>query len=162
MRRLILVPLAVVVLATGCSTFDSDVVARVDDAELTRDQLDELIQVLRPGTDGDADTAREMINLWIAAEALESALEVDGLEIDNASVETATQALEGSGLLANLSDDLTDQFIGWQAAFEVGFAQSETYGNDAVNRAETWIKPRFGQIGDGTVLPLALDTAPVL
>ena len=61
-----LLALAAATVASGCTTFsDNDAIARVDDAELSPDQLIELIGAVDPETATDANVAREAIGIWI-------------------------------------------------------------------------------------------------
>lgn len=121
----LLAALAGLGLASGCSTFtDSDVVARVGDAELTRDDLDDLVgdtapeleTILgtggTPGGEGDSEgdddddddddgtipgaLAGRIVNFWIQSHTMERAIDEAGAEVTDADRQQRRQALEGN------------------------------------------------------------------
>lgn len=87
-RRLpsLLLAAGALVLA-GCSTFsDTNAVARVNDAELSADLLDDLMVSLASPQTGpadlmNADEARRAITIWVSAEVQAQELEARGAEI---------------------------------------------------------------------------------
>lgn len=67
-RRLVTVLVPLVVLATGCSTFsDNDAVARVNDDELSAEELRDLVTGVG-AADTDAAAARDQIGGWVRDE----------------------------------------------------------------------------------------------
>ena len=87
-RRLltILLPLAAGTLAASCSTItDNDVVARVDDAELSVDDLGELAAAQGIAADEtlDAEVARQLVTEWIRAESVsdDNIAEISGIDV---------------------------------------------------------------------------------
>jgi hypothetical protein len=168
-RRLltILLPLAATVgLATataGCSTFsDSDAAARVDDSELSPDELSALVDVLASETATSGDTVRQAIGLWIQIEAANGQLVADGNEpsaadLDTASTELSTQLAD----FDTLADDTRAVLVGLQATSNAINAQLDPQGfvTGAVERADVYVNPRFGTF-DPTLGVVALGLAP--
>ena len=162
MRRLLLAPLAVAALATGCSTFDSNVVARVDDAELTNDELGDLISALpTDAPEGSAELAREIIALWTRVEAVKSAYERDDIEVTDEVRTAAAERILDPAIFPGLEEmgtEVQDELVDWEATF-VTLGDDVAYLERALADADVWVKPRYGQhIEDGRVLPLALPT----
>lgn len=101
-RRLIVVPILLLAgAATGCSTFsDNDAAARVDEFELTQDQLGELMIAATPGAEPDdelelaGDTARSVLNTWILTKVLEVDLAAQGANVSDDAVAEAAAAFE--------------------------------------------------------------------
>ncbi len=99
-RRLltILLPLvAVTGLASsvaGCSTFtDSNAAARVDDTELSADQLADLVSVLGADDPTNGDVVRNAIQLWVLVEVARAQLEADGTPVTSEELTAADTQL---------------------------------------------------------------------
>jgi parvulin-like peptidyl-prolyl cis-trans isomerase-like protein len=103
-RRLIVVPILLLAgAATGCSTFsDNDAAARVGDFEISQDQLGDLLVGATPTTlpgSGSADdpgpsaeTARNLLNIWILTRILEIDLAAQGQTVTPEAIADATGA----------------------------------------------------------------------
>lgn len=99
-RRAVVVPILVLAgAASGCSTFsDNDAAARVDEFELSQDQLGELMIAATPGAQPDeqlelsADTARSLLNTWILTKILEVDLAAQGQSVSAEAIADATGA----------------------------------------------------------------------
>jgi hypothetical protein len=165
MRRLLLAPLAVAALATGCSTFDTDVVARVADSELTSDGLDDLTGALATDSpEGDAGVARQVIGFWARIEAVKWAFERDGIEVTDDDRAAAAESLSDPAAFPDfdvLGADVQAELADWQATLDV-LGDDLEYGQQAVAEADTWVSGRYGQVspdGSGEIVALALPTA---
>lgn len=108
-RRLltILTAAATVSLTAGCSTFDTDAVASVDDATLSETELDEFIPLVGGGDDtlpaaDQAEAARAAISVWIEAQVFTQAFEKSGAELDPAAIDQSVE-----GLTAQLGERFT-------------------------------------------------------
>jgi parvulin-like peptidyl-prolyl isomerase len=125
-RRLLalLVPLAVVPLA-GCTTFsDNDAAARVDDAELTEEMLEELVPLI--GSSQGADTAdqpaagdsvRNALTFWIRTQLVDQLVGSEDIEITDAQRDDATQQATGAVPgFAELSSGSQELVVGYLAA----------------------------------------------
>ncbi|MEP6297029.1 MAG: hypothetical protein ABJ382_06860 [Ilumatobacter sp.] len=73
----ILTVVALASVAAGCSSLDTDTVARVDGTEFTQDELDELLDAQQAG--GNADAARAEISNWIFETTVEKGLVTEEL-----------------------------------------------------------------------------------
>jgi hypothetical protein len=98
---------AVILLAavglSSCATFtEANVVARVGDATLEREQLDELILSATPGAEPDdrirvpMSTAHNLLNTWILTEVLRSDLERADGAVTEEQRQQATAQLEAN------------------------------------------------------------------
>lgn len=136
-RRLltILMPLAATTLAAGCTTFETDAVARVGDEALSVDELDELLLGIG-ATPDDLDeplplvAVRDAITAWILERAGEA---VDAGDVDaTVSPELATRlydtGIEASGIACpslmltatpDLADEAADRLNGGEAFADV-------------------------------------------
>jgi hypothetical protein len=106
-RRLI--PLAVAVASLGslsaCTTFsDDNVVARVDDAELTNDDFAEIVRSVEGeeatfapiNDDTRNDDATDIIRNWIVDQIVRDDLEANGIEVPEPSTELTSAAIEAN------------------------------------------------------------------
>lgn len=127
-RRLltILTATAVATLTAGCSTLDTDTVARVGDAELGQAQLDDLISVVPnatqtgPSDPDNVEDVRQTINIWlrgkVTAEALDDAdVELDPLVVDQVTSEFS-ETLPGFTELSDVNKDLIITLVAGQQA----------------------------------------------
>lgn len=73
----ILTAVAVASIAAGCSSLDTDTVARVGDTEFTQDELDELLSAQQ--ANGNVDAARGAISNWIFETTVEKGLVTEEL-----------------------------------------------------------------------------------
>jgi len=165
MRRLLLAPMAVAALATGCSTFDTDVVARVADAELTSTRLDDLTGALATDApEGDAGVARQVIGFWARIEAVKWAFERDGIDVTDDDRDAAADSLNDPAAFPDfesLDDDVQAELAEWQATLDV-LGDDLEYGQRAIAETDVWVSGRYGQFspdGSGEILALALPTA---
>lgn len=130
-RRLLalLVPLVALPLA-GCTTFsDNDAAARVDDAELTDETLEELVPLIgdpqggsQVGQTASGDAVRNTLSFWIRAQIIEQVLGEEGIEPTDEQLDEATQQAAGSVAgfteLSAGSQDLIVGFLASSAALE--------------------------------------------
>jgi hypothetical protein len=106
-RRAIAIPVLLLAgAATGCSTAsDNDSAARVDEFELSQDELDDLLVSATPTTttlpgtkpvdesDASAQTARELLTVWIVTRILEADLADQGETVSPQAIADVTGAL---------------------------------------------------------------------
>jgi parvulin-like peptidyl-prolyl isomerase len=95
----ILLPLAAAsLLAAGCTTFtDDNVIARVDDAELRQEQIDELLPLVSPDVSSEAQAGaiRTAISVWIEAQVFSQAVSDAGIELDDTAIDDTNTRLSG-------------------------------------------------------------------
>lgn len=111
-RSLTLLVLAAGLAASGCTTFTDDAVARVDDAELSDEQLDDIARAIRPepapqdGDDPDLTIAevRQATGLWVQARLQDDFLDSEEIVIDDASRDEALTLLATSPQLPRFGD----------------------------------------------------------
>lgn len=130
-RRLqtILLAAAVATAAAGCATFDTETLARVGDAELSQDQLDELVELLPaaatpqgaeplPGDVNDVDDVRQSMRIWIQTQVQADQIEERGLTISADAIDENTALLSGAGGLPGFteaSDQTRDLLVSFLA-----------------------------------------------
>jgi hypothetical protein len=171
-RRLtILLPtvaiLAAASLGAGCSTVDSvdsDASARVNDAELSPEDLTELVDVLSDGQVTNGDAIRSTLSTWVLVEVAGAQFESDGTELTDdefAAAETTLSA--GLPAFADLTESTRDTLVRAQATLEAinGLSDGAAFVELATTNADIFIDPRFGQFDPQFgVLPLAVTPAP--
>jgi hypothetical protein len=119
-------------LVTGCSTFsDNDAAARVDDQELTHDELADLVEGL--DTSISAEGAREQVQNWVVARTLEAEVRANGGEITDADLQAAREQLEPS--FTDENDAQRELLTEFQAAYAV-FSQQAPEVDPEQARAE--------------------------
>jgi hypothetical protein len=165
-RRLstILIPAAAVLAASslgaGCSTVENDAAARVNDTELTPDDLSDLVAVLAAGEETNADAIRSTIQTWVLVEVAGAQLEADGTDLTDDELAAATTVLtDGLPGFADLSDATRDTLVNAQATLEVinGLTDGPAFIGLATANADIYVAPRFGQFDpESGVLPLAV------
>ncbi|MFT4658456.1 MAG: hypothetical protein ACJAXA_002952 [Candidatus Aldehydirespiratoraceae bacterium] len=125
----ILASVAATGLLAGCSTFDTDTVARVDGTELNQVQLDELVTILPssdqaqpPGTTGSLENPndiRQAISVWIQATVQQDVLDERAIVISDLALDDVTANLSAQlPGFSGLSDDSRDLLIGYLAGGE--------------------------------------------
>jgi hypothetical protein len=106
-RRAILIPVLLIAgVATGCSSVsDNDAAARVDEFELSQDALGGLLVGATPTTttqpgaepvdesDASAQTARDLLNVWILTRIIEADLAAQGEAVSPQAIADVTSAL---------------------------------------------------------------------
>ncbi|HWM22763.1 MAG TPA: peptidylprolyl isomerase [Ilumatobacteraceae bacterium] len=106
-RRAVVIPVVLLAGAvTGCATFsDNDAAARVGDFELSQDELGDLVigatptTTTQPGTPAvdesgaSADTARNVLNIWILTKIVEADLTARGESVTSQKIADVTGAL---------------------------------------------------------------------
>lgn len=118
----ILTAVAAASIAAGCSSLDTDTVARVGDTEFTQDELDELLEAQQAS--GNVEAARGAISNWIFETTVE-------------------QGLVTQELLAGLPDDQLVPSYGDGIAIAgitcpaILVAASPEAGDDAIEQLET-------------------------
>jgi hypothetical protein len=175
MRRIVplvrrsVVPVVAAALLAGCSAFtDTDVAARVGDAELTTDELEDLVPAVNPGVvPTSAEAVRNTISIWLLVETVSARLDDDGIEIPDGVRDQATTVLSdpAAGLQgwADLDGTTQDQLVEWQAVLEVLNTQGPEYRDEALAGADVEVAPRFGEFDpDVGVIPLGLPTDATL
>lgn len=154
-RRLltILFPFVAASLAAGCSTFsDNDAAARVNDVELSNDALVEIANFLSEGSTqlatgpGDADEARNVLGIWVQAQALAALRASDDVTLTETERDAATAQLSSSTVFAELSDEVRDTLVDFLASLN-GFASEEERNaviEEAIANADIYVDPRLG------------------
>ena len=124
-RRLTILLPAVAVLAAsslgaGCSTVENDASARVNDTELSPDELTELVDVVGQGEVTNGDAVRSTIQTWVLVEVAGAQLEADGTELTDDELAAAETVLsDGLPGFADLSESTRDILVSAQATIEV-------------------------------------------
>jgi hypothetical protein len=156
-RRLltILLPLtAVAFFAGGCSKVNNaDVAARVNDAELSTSQLNDLIEAIPPNdaTQGpnSGERIRGDISLWVYTEAVGAQLAADGTPLADSEITTATKQLTAQ--LADYdkrSDDVRTvlaRYLATRTRLDAN-ADGQALLTKAIEGATISINPRFGTL----------------
>jgi hypothetical protein len=161
-------------LGAGCSTVENkDVSARVNDTELSPEELTDLVEVVGAPdpTTGSIDptngnSVRGAIQLWVQGEVVSAGLDAAGTPITAAQSDAAMSQLESQ--LPNL-DDLSESTVGTLVTFlavrdVVGtMADPAAFITEATDDAEVYVDPRFGEFlpADLTVIPLGLPSIDV-
>ena len=167
-RRLstILIPavaiLAASSLGVGCSTVDNDAAARVNDSELSPEDLSDLVEVLGQGEVTNGDAVRSTLQTWVLVEVAGAQLEADGTDLTDEELATAETALnDGLPGFADLSGSTQDTLVRAQATLEAinGLTDGAAFVQFATENADIFIAPRFGQF-DSTLGVLPLAVAP--
>jgi hypothetical protein len=166
---LLVLPVAMVPLVAGCSTFtDTDVAASVGDADLTTDELEVLVPAVNPtAPPTSADAVRNTISIWLLVQAISDRFDQDGIEITDDVRGGATERLgdPASGLAgwAELDEATRAELVEWQSVLEVLAQQPPEYREQAIAEADVEVSPRYGWFDPGTgVVPLGLPTGTVL
>lgn len=121
-RLTFLLPLAAVLVAGCTGLSDNDAVARVEQVELSSDDLTALMSALSPANvesdPTNADAARDTISLWVRIEAAKLRLAEDGVEVGADQLDEATTQMSGvvPGF-ATLPDRTRDYLVEAQASF---------------------------------------------
>lgn len=154
-RRLltILLPFVAATLAAGCSTFsDNDAAARVNDVELSNDGLVEIAHFLSEGATplatgpGDADEARNVLGIWIQAQALAALNASNGVTLTDTERATASAQLEESTVFEDMSDGVRDTLVDFLATLNRFTSDEErnTVIAEAIENADIYVDPRLG------------------
>lgn len=163
--------LAASALGAGCSTVENDASARVNDTELSPDELTDLVEVIGqpdPNTGvidpTNGDTIRSTIQTWVLVEVAGAQLEADGTQLTDDEL-GAAETLLSDGLpgFADLSESTRDTLVRARATIEAlnGLTDGPAFVQLATANADIYIDPRFGQFDpDSGVLPLAVMPAP--
>ncbi|MFK7916784.1 MAG: peptidylprolyl isomerase [Ilumatobacter sp.] len=114
--KMIVLPFAVASLAAGCSALDTDSVARVGDAELSEEQLAELLPLVGAADAESAQLAgasRTAISVWLEAQVFTQAYDPDGNSLDPQAIDDSTVGLNGQfpEVFPTLSDDTRDLIV---------------------------------------------------
>ncbi len=146
---------------SGCSTFsDADAAARVNDTELSPDQLSSLVDVLAQGADPtDAEVVRQTIGLWVQVEVINAGLDnADTSLTDTQMTDARTQLESQLAGFADLSESTADALVRVQAtSIAIGaIPDAQTLITDAAEAADIYVDPRFGTFDpvNGSVTPL--------
>lgn len=161
-------------LGAGCSTVENkDVSARVNDNELSPEELTDLVEVVGtpdPTTGAidptNGNSVRGAVQLWVQGEVVSAGLDAAGTPITAAQSDAARSQLESQ--LPNL-DDLSESTVGTLVTFlavrdVVGtMADPAAFITEATDDAEVYVDPRFGEFlpADLTVIPLGLPSIDV-
>ena len=148
---------------SGCSTFsDADAAARVDDTELSPDELSNLVDVLAQGADpSDADLVRQTIGLWVQVEIINNGLDDAGTPLTDSQKSDARTQLETQITgFADLPESTADALVRVQATSIAinDVPDFQTLVTEAAAAADIYVDPRFGQFdaADGSVVPLGI------
>lgn len=137
--------------ASGCSTFsDNDAAARVNDIELSSEQLTELAEFIPdgatggPSTPGDAEHARNAIRVWVEAQAL-AAAELD-IPVGESDRDAATEQLAQFLGFTELSDATRSLLVRYVATRDALSATPDGGAliEQAVLDADVYVDPRLG------------------
>jgi hypothetical protein len=174
-RRLstILVPAVAIMamssLTAGCSTVEENASARVNDIELTPDELTDLVDVLGRGEVSNGDAVRGTIQTWVLVEVAGAQFEMDGTQLTDDELAAANAVLTDSlPGFADLSESTQETLVQAQATLATvnSLEDGAAFIQLATSNADIYVDPRLGQF-DPTfgVVPLAippatLDTAP--
>jgi mevalonate kinase len=173
-RRLLTILLSVAITiglassAAGCSTFtDADSAARVNDSELSADELSELadaVATIRTEEPTSGDVVRAAINAWVFSEIFDAQLTANDTPLTSDLLTAAdAQLREGLAGFTEFSDNAQTTLVKIQATVnavaqfdqETGQAFVET----ATDNADVYIDSRFGRF-DPELGVIALDTEP--
>ena len=121
-RLTFLLPLAAVLVAGCTGLSDNNAVARVEQVELSSDELTDLMSALSPANvesdPTNADAARDTISLWVRIEAVKLRLAQDGVEIGSDQLDEATTQMSSIvPAFAALPDRTRDYLVEAQASF---------------------------------------------
>ena len=151
---------------SSCSTFsDNDAVARVDDVELTRADLEEYVNdavtVANGGELPDqltADVYRQIIGGWVVDELIRQKLGADGVEITDDDRAAAQTELDAA--LAGQTD-VPESVIAFElesGATRQAFSRTQEQGalGEFAATVSVVIDPRYGywDLTSGTILPM--------
>ncbi|MEL6892584.1 MAG: hypothetical protein AAFP84_13365 [Actinomycetota bacterium] len=170
MIRTVLASLVAAAAFTGCATFtDADAIARVDDAELSQDLLDDLTTIFGPdaqspvGTGTSADAARNLITQWLQVSIVDGHLDEIGVDISDEARAEALATIDGDPSLDQVSEGARAYLLDAQAAI-VTFNQlpdPQASFESALADADIHVDARYGffdpQFG---LLPLGLGLEP--
>ncbi len=166
LRRLLLSIVGLFALsaaATGCTTFsDANASARVDDTELSPDQLSAFVEALgQDVTSGDA--VRNTLNIWVLVEVATAGLDDAGIVVPDDQLAQARAVLEAQlAGFTELPAATADELVRWQATLGVIDSQPDPQGliTAATDAADIHIDPRLGTFDPVVgVLPLGGSTA---
>ncbi len=158
--------LAVASLSACSAADDNDVAARVNDSELSNDELADLVTIV--GTPDPAtgtvdptqgENVRGAIQLWVQVEVIGAGLEAAGTPVTQAQSDEARTQLESQlPNVEDLSDSTVDTLVTFLALRTVvgAMADQNTFVTEATDAAEIYVDPRFGTFDPaaGTVTPL--------
>jgi len=152
-------------LGAGCSTVENDASARVNDTELSPDELTDLVEVVGGGEVTNGDAVRSTIQTWVLVEVAGAQLEADGKELTDDELAAAETVLsDGLPGFADLSTSTREILVNAQATIDAINALSDgaAFVQLATANADVYIDPRFGQFDPELgVLPLAVAPAAV-
>ena len=153
--------LALSAATSACSTVSNvDAAARVDDAELSPDQLSDLVDAIAQGGDPTSgDLIRQTIGLWIQVEVINAGLDGAGTPVTDAQKADARTQLEAQlPGFADLSESTAETLVRVQATSNASQAVPDfpTLVADAAEAADVYVDPRFGTFDPvaGSVTPL--------
>jgi hypothetical protein len=161
--------LATSALTTGCSTVENDAAARVNDTELSPEQLTELVGALSGGEVDNGDAIRSTLNIWVLAEVAGAQFVADDLALTDEELAAANtlldQQLPG---FADLSEGARATLVDAQATFSAidTLSDGQAFVDRATENAEVYVDPRFGQfdavlgVVPLAVVPSAISPAP--
>ena len=156
----------------GCSTVDDDASARVNDTELSPEELTDLVEVLsQPDpTTGEvdvtnADAIRSTIQTWVLVEVAGAQLEADGTQLSDEELAAADTVLRDAlPEFDDLPEATRDTLVNAQATLEAvnGLSDGAAFISLATANADVYVDPRFGQFDPEIgVIPLAVSPSVV-
>jgi len=158
-----LLPLAVVSLSAGCTTFtDDNAAARVNDIEIDHDDLADLAEFvavannqLPSGT--DATQARNAASIWVQTTALQEFFEDEGVEVPEDLVVAAAEQLNGLPEFGELNPSAQTLLVDFISILQY-LPSIDADGSllaTAADAADIYIDPRIGSFtSDAGVIPL--------
>lgn len=168
------VVLGVVALSSCSSTAKPDVVASVDGVELTRDDLDSMLnnRVVQDGLgtgelNGDQaripDQADRIISIWIVLEAVnaQGAAQLDDEATANSVLTAAGGDYQSSfDSSTGATRDLITRYVSFQTQLQAGTLDSAKL-QAAVKAADVHVDSRYGywDAAQASVIPFGTDTA---
>lgn len=164
-RRLLTILLSVTGLfalsaaASGCSSFsDADASARVNDTELSPEQLTSYVEALGQGEVTDGDTVRNTLNIWVLVEVAAAGLDEAGTPVSDDLLAQARTTLDAQlAGFADLPADTADELVRWQATLGTIDTLPDPQGfvTASTEAADIFIDPRLGTFDPVVgVLPL--------
>lgn len=152
-------------LGAGCSTVENDAAARVNDTELSPEQLTELVDALSGGEVDSGDAIRNTLNIWVLAEVAGAQFDADDLALTDEEL-AAADTLLGQQLpgFVDLSDGAQQTLVDAQATFAAidTLSDGQAFVERATENADIYVDPQFGQFDAVLgVLPLAVVPSAV-
>jgi len=155
MRRLLIAPLALLAVGSaGCSTFSrNDTVASIGDAELTRDDFEDMVdsdlgrQLVNELENDDrvaGDAARQVITAWIVSTGVADVSPIDPAELEAAG----SQAEQSFGAAWTDAPEPLRELVRLNSAIGT-LNQSGVIDTEAVRTsiiaADVYVDPRYGR-----------------